>query len=93
MRRFYEILQRSVYAFLLWFGTLTALLFCDCTRKELQVNPYSSAFFFVLQLPLYAIILFGCNALINIGWHLFTLSKYNLQHMMITTNVIRIIIM
>lgn len=75
MRRFYDILQRSVCAFLLWFGALTSLLFCDCSRKELQASPFTSAFYFVLQLPLYGIILFGCHALINIGWHLFTLGK------------------
>ena len=27
----------------------------------------------VLTLPLYGIVLFGANAMINIGWHLFTL--------------------
>jgi hypothetical protein len=48
MRRFYEILQRAVYIFLIWFGALTALMFCDCTRKELQTSPYTSAFYFVL---------------------------------------------
>ena len=75
MRRFYQILQRSVFAFLLWFGALTTLIFCDCTRKELMSDPYRSCFFWVLQLPLYGIILFGCYALLSIGWHLFTLSK------------------
>lgn len=75
MRRFYQILQRSVIAFLLWFGAITALFFCDCNRKELQTDPYRSTLFFVIQLPLYGIILFGCYALISIGWHLFTLSK------------------
>ena len=73
MRRLYQILQNSVFAFLAWFGALTALLFCDCTRKELSIDPYHSCFFLVLTLPLYAIVLFGANALINIGWHLFTL--------------------
>jgi hypothetical protein len=73
MRRLYQILQNSVFAFIAWFGALTALLFCDCTRKELSIDPYHSCFFLVLTLPLYAIVLFGANALINIGWHLFTL--------------------
>jgi Dolichol-phosphate mannosyltransferase subunit 3 (DPM3) len=75
MRRFYQILSRSVVAFLLWFGSLTTLLFCDCTRKELENSPYNSYLFWVMQLPLYAIVLFGCYALISIGWHLLTLSK------------------
>lgn len=66
-------MQNSVYIFVLWFGALTALLFCDCTRKELSKDPYHSCFFFVLTLPLFAIVLFGANAMINIGWHLFTL--------------------
>ncbi len=70
-------MQQSVWAFLAWFGSLTALLFCDCTRKELMENPYHSTVFFVLQLPLYAVVLFGCYALMSIGWHLFTLSKAN----------------
>jgi len=48
-------------------------MFCDCTRKEVSKDLYHSYFFFVLTLPLYAIVLFGANALINIGWHLFTL--------------------
>ncbi len=66
-------MNAGVWAFLGWFGALTALLFCDCTRKELAADPYHSWFFLVLVLPLYAIVLFGCHALINIGWHLFTL--------------------
>jgi hypothetical protein len=86
MRRFYEILQRSVLAFLLWFGALTVLVFCDCTRKELMTDPYRSCFFWVLQLPLYGIILFGCYALLSIGWHLFTLSKL---HYLVTVLVQR----
>jgi hypothetical protein len=40
-----------------------------------MTDPYRSCFFWVLQLPLYGIILFGCYALLSIGWHLFTLSK------------------
>ena len=76
MRRFYEILQRTVAVFLIWLSTLTLLLFCDCTRTELKTSPYESTLFFVMQLPLYAIVLFGCYSLISIGWHLFTLSKY-----------------
>ena len=64
-------------AFLLWFGALTALLFCDCTRKELAESPYRSCFFLVMTLPLYAIVMFGCSALVNIGWHLFTLRDCN----------------
>ena len=66
-------MQNGVYLFILWFGAITALIFCDCTRKELSKDPYHSWLFFLMQLPLYAIVLFGCNALINIGWHLFTL--------------------
>jgi Dolichol-phosphate mannosyltransferase subunit 3 (DPM3) len=66
-------MNAGVWAFLGWFGALTALLCCDCTRKELSADPYHSWFFFVLTLPLYAIVMFGCHALINIGWHLFTL--------------------
>jgi hypothetical protein len=62
-----------VYIFVLWFGALTYLMFCDCTRKELKTDPYHSCFFLVLTLPLFAIVLFGANAMINIGWHLFTL--------------------
>lgn len=73
MRRLYQIMQRSVFVFIAWLGSLTALLFCDCTRKELSQDPYHSWFFMVLTLPLLAIVLFGANALINIGWHLFTL--------------------
>jgi dolichyl-phosphate mannosyltransferase polypeptide 3 len=29
--------------------------------------------FFILTLPLFGIVLFGAQALVNIGWHLFTL--------------------
>lgn len=76
MRRLYQVLTRSTLAFLLWLSTLTALLFCDCTRKELQSkDPYSSYFFFVLQLPLYGLVVFGSYAMMQIGYHLFTLSK------------------
>jgi hypothetical protein len=62
-----------VFIFVAWLGALTTLLVCDCTRKELQSDPYHSWFFLVITLPLYAIVLFGSSALINIGWHLFTL--------------------
>lgn len=75
MRRFYDIMQKSVYGFVLWFGALTVLISCDCTKKELMQDPYHSYFFWVLQLPLYGLMLFGSYALISIGWHLFTLSK------------------
>ena len=76
MRRFYQILQRSVAGFLLWFGAITYLMFCNCTTKQLTTDPYHSCLFWILQLPLYGIILFGCYAMISIGWHLFTLSKF-----------------
>ena len=76
MRRFHEVLTRSTFLFLTWLSALTGLLMFDCTRKELMEDPYHSYFFAVLHLPLYGLVLFGCYALIQIGWHLLTLSKY-----------------
>jgi len=76
MRRLFTVMNRALVAFLLWLSTLVVLLSCDCVRKELQAeDPFRSYFFFVLHLPLYALVLFGCYALITIGWHLLTISK------------------
>ena len=38
---------------------------------------FQSYSFVVLQLPLHALVLFGCYALCNIGYNLMTLGKYN----------------
>ncbi|CDW72564.1 dolichol-phosphate mannosyltransferase subunit 3 [Stylonychia lemnae] len=80
MRRLHEVMSRSTASFLVWMSVLTALIFCDCTRKELQKDPYHSYFFLVLQLPLYGLVLFGSYALTQIGWHLVTLSDCNDAH-------------
>ena len=75
MKRFYEILSKSTTYLLLWLSALTALILYPDTRKEFEENPWRSTIFLVLQLPLYCLVLFGCHALITIGWHLFILSK------------------
>jgi len=48
MRRLHQVMSRATASFLVWLSVLTALIFCDCTRKELQQDPYHSYFFFVL---------------------------------------------
>ena len=79
MRRFYQILSNTTYAFLGWMSVLIALSFSCCAVKEIKEDPFKSWFFIVLQLPLYAIVTFGCYSLISIGWHLFTLGKSTLK--------------
>eukprot|EP00347_Sterkiella_histriomuscorum_P011786 403371101 len=80
MRRLHQVLSNSTGLFLFWFSTLTVLLFCDCTRMELMADPFHSYFFFVLQLPLFGLVLFGSYALICIGWHMLTLSDCTEAH-------------
>ena len=75
MKRFYQILRNSTFGLIIWLSALTALIFNEGTRKEFERDPWHSAIFLVLQLPLYGLVLFGCHALITIGWHLFILSK------------------
>lgn len=75
-RRFYQVFRKSILAFIVWLGILTALLFCSCTLHELKSDPFNSYFFYVLQLPFYFLVLFGCKGLISIGYHLFTLGNY-----------------
>ena len=75
-RRFFQVFKRSILAFIVWLSILTGLLFCECTKKELKQDPFNSYFFFVLQLPFYFLVLFGCKGLISIGYHLLTLGKH-----------------
>ena len=80
MKRCYDILNKFTFVFILWLSVLTILTFCNDTRKEFEKNPWESTIFFVLQLPLYSLVIFGCYAMISIGWHLLTLSKFNLNN-------------
>lgn len=75
MRRFYQVLKQATVALVLWLSVMLYLSFSCCTTREIKENPYKSTMFFVMQMPLYGLVLFGCYALISIGFHLLTLSN------------------
>lgn len=73
MRRLYQILRNTTVALVFW---LLALLFCSVVEsKQLDAGSlWYTYFFFVAQLPLYCLVLFGSYALCSIGYHLMVLE-------------------
>jgi hypothetical protein len=75
-RRFYEVLSNSMYSLIGWLLALIISVTMEGGSKALGAHPEQSYSFFVLTLPLYAVVLFGCYALISIGYHLIVLGKF-----------------
>ena len=73
-RRFYDILSKSIYNMIGW---LIALLISISMETSLFKSGYFqfSITWFLLTLPLYAIVMFGCYAMIAIGYHMIVLRK------------------
>ena len=70
-RRFYEILSRSVYTLVVWLIALIVAISLEDNKQGLSQHSYT---WFILTLPLYCLVMFGCYALINIGYHMITIS-------------------
>jgi len=73
-RRFYSILSRRMY---LLIGYILALFYClglEAETKDFKRHPELSYTFFVLTLPLYFLVLFGCYTLVMIGYHMIILQ-------------------
>ena len=74
-RRFYTVLSRSVYLLIAWLLTLLFALYSEEGEKHFKRHPETSFTFFIMTLPLYSIVLFGCYSLITIGYHMIVLGK------------------
>ena len=73
-RRFYDILSKSMYSLIVWLLVLVLAITLEGDTKAFNSNPQQSFTFFLLSLPLYSVVLFGCYSLISIGYHLFILE-------------------
>ena len=72
-RRFYEVLSKSMYNMIGWLiALLISLTFENTSFKD---APNHSVTWFLMTLPLYAIVMFGCYAMIAIGYHMIILGK------------------
>jgi hypothetical protein len=75
-RRFHQILSRFTYSLIGWLLALLVAVTFEKDDKEFKKHPEHSFSFFLLTLPLYLVVLFGCYTLITIGYHMVILSKY-----------------
>ena len=60
------------FALVTWLAMLLVLSVTE--YKTVSADFFHSYFFFVAQLPLYGLVLFGCYALCSIGYHLLVLE-------------------
>ncbi len=78
MRRLYQVMNNCSTALTSWLAALIVLsLFEYSTISSDFFNTY---FFVVAQLPLYGLVVFGCYALVSIGYHLVVLEDCNDAH-------------
>ena len=70
-RRFYDMLAKTVYTLIFWLLALIVAISVEESHKGLNVRSYT---WFLITLPLYCIVMFGCYALINIGYHMIVIS-------------------
>jgi len=84
-RRFYSILSRAMYAFVAWILALIFAIEFEYEEKSFKRHPDHSVTFFLMTLPLYMIVLFGCYSMIAIGYHMIILCKYKNHFGAITT--------
>ena len=75
-RRFYTILSRGVYTLIAWLLAIIFSLEYEYEEKRFKRHPDHSVTFFLMTLPLYMIVLFGCYSMITIGYHMIILCKY-----------------
>ena len=66
---------RATNALIVW---LALLLVCSVFESNaISTDFYNTHFFIVLQMPLYGLVLFGCYAMMSIGYHLLVLQDCN----------------
>ena len=70
-RRFYQVLSNSIYLLIAWLLALIVSISVEDNQKGLSQISYT---WFLLTLPLYSIVMFGCYALINIGYHMIVIE-------------------
>jgi len=74
-RRLYVVLGNAAKALILWVAALLVLSVTEMQTESFKKNPFTTYTFFVVQLPLYCLVLFGCYSLCDIGYHLMVLGK------------------
>ena len=77
-RRFYEVLSKSVYNLIGWLIALLISLSMESAKFKSGYFQFSCTWF-LMTLPLYAIVMFGCYAMIAIGYHMIILRKFIFQ--------------
>lgn len=75
MRRLHQVMNRAALSLMLWLGAL--LYFSVAESDKVSHDFYNSHFFVVLQMPLYALVMFGAYAMCSIGYHLLVLEDCN----------------
>jgi hypothetical protein len=75
MRRLYVVLANAAIGIILWLAALLVLSVTEVRTDQFKANPFVSHTFFVFQLPLYGLVLFGSYSLCDIGYHLMVLGK------------------
>jgi len=73
-RRFYDVLSKSMYGFIAWLVLLLGSLQMEAGTEEFKLAPQYSFTFFLLTLPLYSLVMFGCYAMCAIGYHMIVLE-------------------
>ena len=76
MRRFYEVLGSAATSLVFWLLALLVLSVTEMRSDAFKANPFVSYSFFVLQLPLYTLVMFGSYSLCSIGYYLMALGKF-----------------
>jgi hypothetical protein len=75
-RRFHTVLSNAQKAFVYWALLLIYAVDYEAEEKSFKKHPEHSYSFFLATFPLYCIVMFGCYALINIGYHMVTIGKF-----------------
>ena len=70
-RRFFQVLSNSVYLLICWLLALIVSISVEDNVRGVNQQSYT---WFLLTLPLYSLVMFGCYAMINIGYHMIVIS-------------------
>ena len=81
MRRFYQVFQALIYSIAAYSFAIVVLLSLGFTNEGFEKDPFHSTLFFIMQLPFYGLVLFGCYGMISIGYHVATLGKTRCDEM------------
>jgi hypothetical protein len=77
-RRLYTVMDNAQKAMVGWLAALLFFSLFECC--SVYHDFFSTYFFVVLQMPLYALVMFGSYALMTIGYHLYVLVDCNDAH-------------